>query len=245
MKSPKNKFLVLAFIIPIVSLVVIFTIFSSPNETAVVVLPPPTADGDIGAQNESTQENNVNIVAVNPETVQAVVSTLEREPSYTRTVTVENFWNGGSSATISECFVHNNMAFVQTNGIGEPRNDLIVDNELFVWYENSNDYFKTTLKTSEINLIDNFAHMLTYEELLTAEIDDIHDAGYQNYNGVDCIFAEFSSGNLGYITRVFVAVETGLLHAAERYDGETLVYRMTSTSLNLGEPNAEVFNPPS
>ncbi len=245
MKSRKSRWITPALIIPVVALAVIFLFYDTAGETAPVVLPTPVT-GEENITNPNGQDGDgFTIASITNETVQAVVSTLERAESYTRTVQVENFWSTGSSATNSECYILGDNALIQTKTDSETRFDLITNGEHYVWYDKQSGFFSKQLADESKFVADNFSHMITYEELLKVSPEAISEAAYQKYNGFDCVFAEFTSGNLGYITRVFVSVDTGLLIGAERYDGETLVYRMTSTEPVIGEPNADIFKPPS
>ena len=45
----------------------------------------------------------------------------------------------------------------------------------------------------------------------------------------------------GYFQRFWVSVDTGLLAAAERYQGETLIYRMTALAVELVHPDSALF----
>jgi hypothetical protein len=92
---------------------------------------------------------------------------------------------------------------------------------------------------------DKYQHLLTYEDILTLDPDQITDAGYTEYGGESCIFAEYRAGTLGYIYRIYVSVKTGLLMGAESYDGNTVIYRMTSDIPDISTPPDEVFALPA
>jgi uncharacterized protein YpuA (DUF1002 family) len=60
-----------------------------------VVLPDTSA---VGEQSDETENDSgtLSLVQVTPETVQTAIATLARPEQYRRTVTIEQFWDGGS-----------------------------------------------------------------------------------------------------------------------------------------------------
>ena len=62
--------------------------------------------------------------------------------------------------------------------------------------------------------------------MVQLEPEQIADAGYEIYGETPCIYVEVA-GEDGPTERYWVSVDSGLLVAAERREGDTLVYRMT------------------
>ena len=83
------------------------------------------------------------------------------------------------------------------------------------------------------------------EELLQLPVENIISASYEQYMNESCILVEYSSGEFGYTDLVFISVSTGLLMGAETYDGDTLIYRMSSTMPNLTSPDEGLFQLPA
>ncbi len=51
-------------------------------------------------------------------------------------------------------------------------------------------------------------------------------------------------GAFGYVSELYVSLRTGLLIAADSYEGEKCVYRMRSGGLELSTPDESMFVPP-
>lgn len=221
--------------------------FTHDSETPVVALPSSPGTSDSLHSTEDLGQGRYTAAAVTPETVQAVVSTLERAGSYTRSVTVERFWSGGGSTERIDCHVREGDSHFVVTGSGEARHVLILGDSLYIWYGgNSRSYSGGSLAASEAgNVADEFSGILTYEELLSLDPSQISGAGYTVQGGEGCIWAEYRYGPLGYTSRVVVSISTGLLMSAERYDGDSLIYRMSSEAPVVGVPAESWFTAPS
>jgi NADPH-dependent curcumin reductase CurA len=81
----------------------------------------------------------------------------------------------------------------------------------------------------------------TYEDVLKINKADILEAGFAQKNNEPCIFVRAHTGELGYTDIYYISAYTGLLSAAETYDGETLVYSMTAGNVSLNTPPDDKF----
>ena len=61
---------------------------------------------------------------------------------------------------------------------------------------------------------------------------------------MDCIFVETAADDGGYIERYWVSVSNGLLCAAEKLQGEDVVYRMAGMSVDSGNVAEDAFTLP-
>lgn len=225
------------------AVVVLYALFGrTPSvETASVILPTPVAGGETQAPGGENDEE-ITLAAVSPETVQSVIGTLSRTESYSRTVTVENFWNGGSSSTELSVWVDKKNERIRLDTGGDIKNILLSNGTLFIWYEKAGGLY--TAPAGGSDEADSWLSCLTYEDLLALPASAITGAGYQKYAGEPCVYAEYRSGSLGYRNIVYVSVVTGLLMGAETYDGDTLIYRMSSSVPDLSIPDSQQFLPP-
>lgn len=243
MKSRRNN--IFAYVvIAVAAAVVIYALFgrSTSVETASVILPTPVAEGD-GESSGGDIDNNPVLAEVTPKTVQAVMAYLSRAESYSRNVTVEEFWNGGSSSTSLAVWVDGGKQRIRSDAGGDVKNILLDGGQLFIWYDSSEDVY-TALASGGSAEADAWLSSLTYEDVLALPASAITGAGYETYAGDRCVYAEYSSESFGYRSLVYVSVNTGLLMGAETYDGETLVYRMTSGTPDLSVPDSRVFLAP-
>jgi hypothetical protein len=238
-KTSRTRVFVIVTVV-LAAAVVLYALFGRmPSvETASVTLPTPVA----GGESQTSDSEEITLASVSPETVQAVIGTLNRAESYSRTVTVEDFWTGGSSSTELSVWADKQNERIRFDTGDDVKNILLNDGMLYIWYENTDGVY--TAPAGGTNDADTWLNCLTYEDLLALPASAITDAGYQEYAGEPCVYAEYSSGSFGYRNIVYVSVNTGLLMGAETYDGETLVYRMTSGTPELAVPDSKMFLPP-
>lgn len=231
----------------IVAIIIAFAVYSFFNmgtEDIPVTLPKPTENAEVFVSDELGL-GKYTIADISPSTVAAIVQTLSRADEYSRTLTITNYWDGGENIVTLDCFVSGTSAHVIRNDGYSSRHELIVGNNLHVWYDDAAGTFSGTISEPVYPYyIDQMSHLQTYEDLLTIDSSYITDAGYVTAFGEGCVFAEYISGDFNYRTRVYVSIDTGLLMGAERYDGDTLIYEMTSNSPNLSSPDLSHFNLP-
>ena len=92
---------------------------------------------------------------------------------------------------------------------------------------------------------DRWLRLLTYESILALPSEAIDDAGYELYNGYECIFCEYTDPVGGHVNRVYVTAVSGLLAGAETYDGDgELIYRAGISDLELSVPDESLFTVP-
>ena len=84
----------------------------------------------------------------------------------------------------------------------------------------------------------------TYEDILRLDKKRIAAADYRLLDTVDCIFLETAADDGGYIERYWVSVSDGLLCAAEKLQGEDVVYRMAGMSVDSGNVAEDAFTLP-
>jgi hypothetical protein len=236
----------IAVIILLTAVLVLSIIFSKQGtnpDTPAVILPSPIASGD-PAQDSSGDNSAIHRAEVNVDTVQAVVSTLTRADSYVRTVTVERFSAAGNSSSTLNVWVRGPSTRIEVSDRDVSKSILITGEELYIWYSDSSEYYQGSADGGHAEA-DAYQRLLSYEELLSLPGDAILDAGYQEFSGESCIFADYTAGELGYRNIVYISVSSGLLMGCETYDGNTLIYRMVSDPPNITTPSDEVFAPPA
>lgn len=171
-------------------------------------------------------------VEVTRDTIQAVISTLKRPEVYSRSIRIGSYWDGGQVEYIIHVSVANAVTSLQTSSsAGVEKRIIITPEKLYVWYAgDSAPYIGAAASGgSGYKAADEWQMIITYEDVLEFNKDDIIDAGYIQYGEEDCVFAVCRSPMLGYTYKYYVSIEFGLLTGAEEYDetGE-LVYIMTA-----------------
>lgn len=237
---------VIIIIIVIFSLIAVAIFLNAQRgsmNTPAVILPSPIGSGNMPSEQTSDEPGMDQKAEVTAKTVQVVLSTLIRADSYSRTVSVETFWHDGSSLSVIDVWVKGHNTRILVTGEGDPKNILIQNGEIWIWYSGFSDYYHGEVKSAD-SIGDEYQKILSYEDVLTLESSAILDAGYVDHNGEACIFAKYISGELGYEKTIYVSVDSGLLMGAETYDGDSLVYRMVSDAPDISTPADDVFDPP-
>lgn len=219
-------------------LIVLLLAANGVRRTAHIHLPDDEVAQD--TENGETDGSAIGQIAVTPETVQRAIATLHRPESYTRSVTVEQIWSGGSGTQVTSVHVMEGWTRLDTQLPDGALRHLLTDGETtHIWYG-----AEKTVYTGAAGdfTADAEQSIPTYEDVLALEVEDIVKAGYRSYADTDCIYVESALGSGGTLC-CWVSVSDGLLTAAEKYEGETLVYRMTATAVGSA-PLAEQFTLP-
>ena len=186
-----------AAFVALVLLVLLFVVRGALHRPARVVLPQESSSSD--ASDAALDDSAVGRIAVRPDTVQSAIATLERPARYSRAITIERYYSGGS-----ELYYESAAACTADEEQGIP----------------------------------------TYEDILRLDKKRIAAADYRLLDTVDCIFVETAADDGGYIERYWVSVSNGLLCAAEKLQGEDVVYRMAGMSVDSGNVAEDAFTLP-
>ena len=215
--------------------------------TPAVVLPTP-APPDASAPPTQESVSGGQIIAVTPETVQTVIATLHRSDSYARSLSVQDFWSGGSRGRTFQVWVRGDslrLAISDTDAGDQAsalENVLIRDGEKWIWYGDGSGVYRGPLLPGDA---DAYQTILTYEDLLNTPREDILDAGYTDFSGMNCIYVRWRIGTLGYVSDCYIDPDTGLLMGERCYDGEKLIYSMDSSVPDVTTPSESVFALPA
>lgn len=182
------------------------------------------------------------VVEVTPETVQAAIATLSRPQKYSRTVTVEQLWKGGSGAYETAAAVSGGWTRTdRTLPGGRVRHALTDGETTYIWYDSDTEVYAAAAGGISA---DNEQTIPTYEDILNLPVEAIAAADYRTISGVNCIYVETEEDSEGYVLRYWVGVETGLLTVSERLlDGEP-VYRMAALAPDQDLPTEADFTLP-
>ena len=212
------------------------------NQTQIVLPGESDASDVLTPEEENENESVISKVEVTPATVQNVIATLTRPDAYTRTVTITTFWSGGDGSTVIDTYVSGTCARMDAAlPGGQVRHIIRTEEKTYIWYNNESDvYTAATGAFSE----DDELWIPTYEDLLAVDPAEIIAADYETYQEVDCIYAATAEDADGYSERYWVAVDNGLLVAAQRLQNGETIYRMEGLSVNVGEFGKDIFTLP-
>ena len=228
--DPKNRLFISAAVI----LVIVGAMFTSFGRslfllnTPSVVLPNGENGGSSSSsQGEQSSSGQYQTVACTPDTVQSIVATLVRSYSYYRELTVETFWEGGSSSVPVQVWVDGGWSHSrQVLPSGAVRHDLTGDAAQYYWYEGSQRYETAAADGFSADLSQ---RLPTYETVLLLDPEQITAAGYELRGGMSCVWVEVQLDET-LSEQYWVSVDSGLLVSAEMVQDGQLVYRMTAYS---------------
>lgn len=225
-------------IVILVVLVVLLMLVSNLRRSSRVILPDTSTDTENSAE-QPAEGGTLTVVEVTPETVQAAIATLHRPEAYSRSVTVEYLWSGGSRSVEMNVFVSGGWSRTdRTMPDGQVRHTVTNGETTYIWYNSESDVFSGP--AGDISP-DAEQAIPTYEEVLALLPEQIAQADYRMVSDVRCIYVETAEDDWGYTQRYWVSVDTGLLVVAERLqDGET-VYRMASLAVDETAPDVRNF----
>ncbi len=206
-----------------------------------VTLPQTDQAGSSGLVAQPGDGETVRRVEVTPETVQLVIEQLERPESYARTVTIERFWADGSGVTTAQVRTAGGWTRVDLTGTdGSVRHSVTGGERSWVWFgTESATYTGAAALTG-----DEEQGIPTYEDLLLLDPASITAADYRTYEAINCICVETAPDEFGCSSRWWIAVDSGLLIAAEREAEGEVFYRMSALTLEKDTVTAEAFTLP-
>lgn len=237
----RNIMVVLIGIVIVVAMLSSFGLGLFAPDTAKIQLPTPAAS----QTPDSGEEIGYVRVEVTPETVVGVIaSTLTRPESYGRTVTIQDFWGEGESGTTTAT-VWVDGGWTHTAATlpgGAVRHSIVGEGRFWLWYEGSGRVLTGGADEGAADL--EGQRIPTYEDVLALDSGSIADAGYQDKEGLACIYVETVPDSLGYGERYWISVDSGLLVCAETRLEDQLVYRMTAYGVERPLPAEADFQLP-
>ena len=224
--------LALYILVPVLLVGALF-FWNSLRRSAHIVLPDPAEEVTEGG-GASLSGDALQKVELTPDNVQNAIATLERPTTYSRTVTMELYWSGGSATTTAEVKVSGGRTRVDAQQpSGQVRHSITDGTYTWVWYDASTAW--AVFPAGDISA-DDEEHIPTYEDILNLPWDAIAEAEYTTLSNVPAIYVETVPDKTGYVQCYWVSAETGLLIGAQRLADGELVYRVEA--LTLGETPA-------
>ena len=200
-----------------------------------IALPAPVPPAVAGSE---AIPNNIDMLYVSEENIGEVVASLNRPDAYSRDIMVESFWEGGSNVHNFNVSVRDGVTALRTFFGGTTKNIVVKDEYRYIWY--AGDSEAAQIK-NQGNADDVHQMIITYEDIIALERPQILSAGLISDADGPGIFVRYVSGAFGYVTEVYVSIGLGLITSAEQYDGETMIYRMSTGPCSLEIPGDTGF----
>lgn len=232
-----------AVFLTLVVLVVALMLTGSLRRPVSITLPAEEETPGQTSGDPAKDSGQLTVVAVTPETVQAAIETLARPAQYRRTISVQQFWSGGSGTVETTTTVSGSWSRLDRTLVDGRIRHTVTDGETtYVWYNSGRKVY--TASAGEITA-DVEQAIPTYEDIFNLPTEDIAAADYRAIGDhVNCIYVETGEMEQGYVLRYWVSVDSGLLVAAERLQNGETIYRMWETTVDLAPTITEEFTLP-
>ena len=248
MSSRRVRVITLTGVLVIV-LIIGFSLLINYLSRDIREIPLPGAGASSSSPETSgMQENNgLEHVVVTKDNVQDVIATLDRPVSYTRSVRIEIMYEGGMTPPYEIRTSVNDGATamkISGSGISANKNIVIAGSRIYIWYDGDKTPYVRPAESpeDEKKSSDEYQMMMSYEDILKLDKSSIKDVGYVEYgSGEYCIYVQYVTELLNYTAKCYISVDSGLLIHAEKYDGNTLIYKMTTSDYSPSEPDLSVF----
>jgi len=226
------------FLVLLIIALVGFRFWGSSVNTPSISIPSPSPDSSGAGAGDSA-----NRLEVGTDTVQELLATLEPLDVYCRGYQLFTYWEGGEAeARISVWKDGDRFRVLHSqNNVG--RNTMLLDGQIYYWYEGSKQLFTVPVSDDGDALLDDYARLITLDELMSLPKEEILDAGYEEKCGENCIFVEYKSGE-DRLCRLYVSVDKGLLIAGEITEGGKAIYLLESVFTDGKAPGEEIFKLP-
>jgi hypothetical protein len=217
------------------------------QDTHQIPLPETSAYASESDGTGAAASNGLKHVLITTDNVQTVIATMKRQTSYSRHVKVESVNTTGSAVYEINSSVYNDTAALKVSNAGINENILVTPDTLYIWYDGDKSPYERPINSfgDEKNTSDEYQKMMSYEDVLKIDKSSIKAADYMEHYDENCIYVQYADEPLGYITDCYISVDSGLLIGAEQYDGNTLIYRMTTSDYKPGAPDLSVFTLPN
>jgi len=228
--------LIVAFI------VTMLLVTSLRRESSAVMLPETPL---VSERPSGTEHDALSRVEAGRETIQNIISTLERPEIYSRNIIIENFWEDGSARFYVEISVKNQVTSIHiTPPFGPVRRTIVTDDAVYIWEDGDSTFFTgaPTAVGADQFPSDEWQMLLTFESIEGLGVNDIVDAGYVELDGELCFFVVYNSPLLGNLRTYYISLEFGLIVAVHEYDEHgILIYSMSSEEPVIGEAVSYLF----
>lgn len=241
MDRGKLKWITWGFAVATVLIVALMLMYTL-KRTTYITLPPPVGSSAGIQSGAEANRDALSVIEITPETVQVAIETLVRPSSYSRTVTLEQFWEGDSGGWTVTAYAKGGWQRTDRLMPDHRMRHTVTNGETtHIWYNTEQKIFSAP--AGEITA-DHDQSLPTYEEILALDPKEIMEADYRDLEGVECIYVETAERENGYALRYWVSVESGLLVSSEKlYLGE-VIYRMKALTLDA-PPGDELFSLPN
>lgn len=171
---------------------------------------------------EPRQESGTPFAAVNRENVLQVLANLQPLEAYHCTMTVEYYWDDGSSTQTVELWNRGSAQYLMDSGSNGERHVLIREDGAWIWYEDSEPTAMPEKAPSVTALLGVPDYMELSKNAIVAEAEYSALAGDDQ---ISCIYVQWVTAENRSVS-CWISPATGLLERAIVVENGKMIYRM-------------------
>ena len=219
---------------------VLFNLFS--KDTREIDLPDTSASASATDGVGTSANNGLDHVKITKDNVQAVIATLKRHEAYSRQIIIEDDY---SSYDFTVAVNGVNTALTLTSG-PDKKHIIVTGDKLYIWYDGEKTPYERPIASpeDEKRSSDEYQKIMSYEDVVAIDKSSVTAADYVEKDGDIDIYVQYVTDQLHYTTNCYISIDTGLLTRVEQYDGNKLIYMMTSKGFDPAVPDISAFSLP-
>ena len=128
--------------------------------------------------------------------------------------------------------------------VGAEKRIILTQEKLYIWYSGDRAPYVSDIdpEGDGNKSADEWQMLVSYEDLLELDKNDIIEAGYIEYGEDYCVYANCRAPLPGYTRKYYIPTDLGLLTGAEEYDENgSLVYSMKAGECFVGDADPAAF----
>lgn len=242
MKNQKKTYTTLFLAIAGTVIFILFLLFIPDMSTTLINTVPETPpDTGIADTNTALISSAVTIDKTN---VKSIISAMARPNEYFSETQSILSHKSGSATYTRRRWVRGSLSRVDlvSSYHSQSMHYVYTADKVYMWRSGNSTYYTAAKGEFEP---DDAQMMMSYEDILTAEDENIVKAELSTYDNTPCIYAELKSPHTGYTEHYWVSATTGLLlHGETLNKDKTVIYSITTTQTDISEQSPDNFKLP-
>lgn len=243
MKKHRTLFFFLSAILLTFTLVLILLLMPDMSSTVIDTVPeyPPDSGPVISADSEV-----LNVVSVDRTNAKSIIAAISRPKEYFSETKSTLSHQKGSAEYVRKKWVKEGLSRVDL--ISSPSSQTVSmhyiysSDHIYVWRPGDRNFYRASRGEFDA---DDTQMMMSYEDIVNADDENIITAQNTMYDGNLCIYVEVRGPDNGYTERYWVATSTGLLVHGQTLDRDgNVIYSISSTQTDISAQDISIFTLP-
>lgn len=208
------------------------------KEKKAIVLPDPPQEVSVPEKTEETSPDG--FVQISRDNVLSVLQNIHKPSSYHQVYHVTVGSDLAQAVHRVELWVNGDLLRAEVSDDVQTKNILTDGSTLYLWYNDEEQAASVALRESAV--VENLLGLLSYDNLLTLEPEQITDADFLVLEDptLPCLYV--CSRDAVYVaSRFWIDLETGLLYKADILEQSRQVYTLLQENLELLAEEDEAF----